>query len=99
MIIGGTPTLKGLSAIDAEYELSDKRIAMVPCHDCGQEHELSFDHLHCPEDPTQYHEVYGHKRPELAYYACPHCGSVWTTRRRTRTYSMAAGWRRLSSAV
>ncbi|MFU2606133.1 phage terminase large subunit family protein, partial [Pseudomonas aeruginosa] len=25
----------------------------------------------------QYHEVYGHKRPELAYYACPHCGSVW----------------------
>lgn len=77
VIIGGTPTLKGLSAIDAEYELSDKRIAMVPCHDCGQEHELSFDHLHCPEDPTQYHEVYGHKRPELAYYACPHCGSVW----------------------
>ncbi len=77
MIIGGTPTLKGLSAIDAEYELSDKRVAMVPCHDCGQEHELSFDHLHCPEDPTQYHEVYGHKRPELAYYACPHCGSVW----------------------
>ncbi|MEI0746890.1 phage terminase large subunit family protein, partial [Pseudomonas aeruginosa] len=57
--------------------MSDKRIAMVPCHDCGQEHELSFDHLHCPEDPTQYHEVYGHKRPELAYYACPHCGSVW----------------------
>lgn len=76
-IVGGTPTLKGLSAIEAELELSDKRLGMVPCHECGQSHALSFEHLHCPEDPATYHEVYGHKRPELAYYACPHCGCTW----------------------
>lgn len=77
IIIGGTPTLKGLSAIDAEMELSDQRVGMVPCHECGQEHALSFDHLHCPEDPEYHHEVYGNRRPEQAYYACPHCGCTW----------------------
>ncbi|AQZ96639.1 terminase [Halopseudomonas phragmitis] len=77
IIIGGTPTIKGLSAIDAELELSDKRVGLVPCHECGHEHALSFDHLHCPEDPDYQHEVYGNHRPELTYYACPHCGARW----------------------
>lgn len=77
IIIGGTPTLKGISAIDAELELSDKRLGMVPCHECGQEHALSFDHLTCPDDPDYKHEIYGHKRPEMTRYGCPHCGSVW----------------------
>lgn len=77
IIIGGTPTIKGLSAIDAEMEISDKRVGLVPCHDCGEEHALSFDNLHCIEDPQFSHPVYGHKRPETAYYACPHCGSTW----------------------
>lgn len=77
IIIGGTPTIKGLSAIEAELELSDKRIGLVPCHDCGQEHALSFDNLHCDQDPSYQHEIYGNCRPESAYYACPHCGSIW----------------------
>ncbi|WP_343226961.1 phage terminase large subunit family protein [Pseudomonas fluorescens] len=77
IIIGGTPTIKGLSAIDAELELSDKRVGLVPCHECGQEHTLSFDNLHCDEDPDYLHEVYGKKRPEKAFYSCPHCGGIW----------------------
>lgn len=77
IIIGGTPTIKGLSAIDAELELSDKRVGLVPCHGCGQSHALSFDHLHCDEDEHYFHEVYGKRRPETAYYACPHCGEIW----------------------
>ncbi|WP_368830061.1 phage terminase large subunit family protein [Pseudomonas juntendi] len=77
IIIGGTPTIKGLSAIDAELELSDKRVGLVPCHGCGQVHALSFEHLHCDEDPKYYHDVYGKRRPETAYYACPHCGEIW----------------------
>ncbi|MNJ34927.1 Phage terminase large subunit [compost metagenome] len=58
-------------------ELSDKRIGLVPCHGCGQSHALSFEHLHCDEDPSYFHEVYGKRRPETAYYACPHCGEIW----------------------
>ncbi|WP_341873584.1 phage terminase large subunit family protein [Azotobacter salinestris] len=77
IIIGGTPTIKGLSAIDAEMEISDKRIGLVPCHECGQEHALSFDNLHCDEAPAYNHPVYGSKRPETSYYVCPHCGSIW----------------------
>ncbi|AZC37095.1 phage terminase large subunit family protein [Pseudomonas chlororaphis] len=77
IIIGGTPTIKGLSAIDAELELSDKRVGLVPCHECGQEHALSFDNLHCDEDPDYMHAVYGKKRPEKAFYSCPHCGAIW----------------------
>ncbi len=77
IIIGGTPTIKGLSAIDAELELSDKRVGMVPCHECGESHALSFDNLHCDEDPTYLHEVYGKRRPESAFYVCPHCSVVW----------------------
>ena len=82
IIIGGTPTIKNLSAIDAELELSDKRVGLVPCHDCGQEHALSFDNLVCPEDPGYHHEIYGNRRPEATYYACPHCGSVWDDNRK-----------------
>lgn len=77
IIIGGTPTIKGLSAIDAEMEISDKRIGLVPCHECGQKHALSFDNLHCDEDPAYNHPVYGGKRPETSYYVCPHCGAIW----------------------
>ncbi len=77
IIIGGTPTIKGLSAIDAEMEISDKRIGLVPCHECGHEHALSFDNLHCDEDPAYNHPVYGSKRPETGYYVCPHCGAIW----------------------
>lgn len=77
IIIGGTPTIKGLSAIDAEMEISDKRVGLVPCHECGQEHALSFDNLHCDEDQGYSHPVYGSKRPETSYYVCPHCASIW----------------------
>lgn len=77
IIIGGTPTLKGLSSIAAEMELSDKRVGMVPCHDCGTEHVLSFDNLHCDTDPSFNHDVFGQHRPDTAFYTCPHCGSIW----------------------
>lgn len=77
IVIGGTPTIAGLSSISAEMELSDKRIGLVPCHDCGKEHQLSFDNLHCDSSPDQKHEVYGNNKPETAFYSCPHCGSIW----------------------
>lgn len=77
IIIGGTPTIAGLSAIAAEMDISDKRVGMVPCHECGQEHQLSFEYLKCFEDDDQSHPVYKNKLPETACYVCPHCGSTW----------------------
>lgn len=77
VIIGGTPTVEGVSAVEAEMELSDKRYPMIPCADCGEEHALDFANLRCDEDPEQRHPVYGTKLPETAYYVCPHCGAAW----------------------
>ena len=33
---GSTPTIKGISAIERDYELSDKRRFFVPCVHCGE---------------------------------------------------------------
>lgn len=83
MLIGGTPTAKGASAIEAEMRLTDQRQYWVPCHDCDEAHVLDWRNVTIPEDSAApAHEVYGHARWEQAYYACPHCGSVWTDAQR-----------------
>lgn len=76
-IIGGTPTIAGFSAIEAEMQLSDKRRCYVPCHHCGESHELSFDNLVCPATAEKPHPIFGLFRPEKTIYACPHCGGEW----------------------
>lgn len=78
VIFGGTPTIKGLSRIEAAYLASDQRKFMVPCHDCGESHVLMWENVTTIEDPAFNHEVFGHVRPESARYMCPHCSSLWT---------------------
>ncbi len=71
-------------------ELSDKRVGMIPCHDCGEAHALSFDNLHCNQDINGKHPVFGKRLPETAYYVCPHCGSVWNDTQKNR--NVKRGW-------
>lgn len=79
ILIGGTPTAKGASAIEAEMAKTDKRFFHVPCHHCGETHVPSWDQVTIPEDPeSPWRDVYGHHQHEQAYYSCPHCGGVWT---------------------
>jgi phage terminase large subunit GpA-like protein len=40
-----TPTIKGLSRIEREYEASYQRRYFVPCPHCGTMPWLQFDHL------------------------------------------------------
>ncbi|WP_447956514.1 phage terminase large subunit family protein [Vreelandella sp. EE7] len=77
-IIGGTPTIAGISTIEAEMKLSDERRCYVPCHHCGESHELSFDNLVCPTEADRHHPIFGTFRPERTIYACPHCGGEWS---------------------
>lgn len=77
IIIGGTPTVDGVSAVQAEMDASDKRMAMIPCGECKEEHALDFANLRCREDPDINHPVFGSKLPETAYYTCPHCQAEW----------------------
>jgi phage terminase large subunit GpA-like protein len=90
IIIGGTPTLAGVSAIEAEMKLTDQRRGMVPCHECGEAHILDFGNLHCDEDPQQQHPIFGIKQPATAYYVCPHCGCVWDDNQKQR--NLRKGW-------
>lgn len=77
VIFGGTPTIKGISRIEAAYLSSDQRKFMVPCHHCDESHVLMWEHVVTTEDPSFSHEVFGHIKPDSARYACPHCGGLW----------------------
>lgn len=74
MIVGGTPTLKGLSKIEAGMLKTDQRRMFVECPHCGHEQTLRFEQLRWEKDAIVHHPVYGTHRPETAKYACEACG-------------------------
>jgi len=57
-----TPTIRGLSRIEREYEASDQRRYFVPCPHCGAMQWLKFDRLRWQKG-----------KPETAEYFCEGC--------------------------
>lgn len=118
-LIGGTPTAKGASEIEKEMRTTDQRRFLVDCHHCGERHEVEWEHVTIPgfslspeqlSDPeinTKYpaREVYGRARHEDAYYACPHCGGIWSDEERIANIRRAAlvpplyGWEPTAEAA
>jgi phage terminase large subunit GpA-like protein len=60
--IVSTPTIKGASRIEREYEASDRRRFFMPCPDCGHMQWLRFEPLR-----------WGKGKPETAAYHCEAC--------------------------
>lgn len=103
-LIGGSPTAKGASEIEKEMRTTDQRRFQVPCHHCGERHEVEFEHVHIPgyqlspeelaapdvDQVWPLRDVYGRARWEDAYYACPHCGGGWTDEERVDNIRQAA---------
>lgn len=103
-LIGGTPTAKGASEIEKEMRTTDQRRFMVACHHCGESHEVEWAHVVIPgldltseeiaapdiDERFPVREVYGRARYEDAYYACPHCGGIWTDDERVANIRAAA---------
>ena len=89
ILYGGTPTIDGISEVDFAFKNSDQRYFFVPCHDCGHSHVLDWDNVKWDEDPNINHEVFGHAKPETAYYACPHCGSMWNDAQKNKNVERA----------
>lgn len=79
MLVGGTPTIKGVSSIEAEMQKSDQRYWYVPCHHCGESGPLTWDQVRWSSDPGVVHPVYGHAQPETARYVCAACGGEWSS--------------------
>lgn len=80
-VVGGTPSLKGLSKTEQRLKQTDQRVLPIVCHECGESHVLDFAHITYltgdPEAGEVPHEVYGYAKPDTAKYACPHCACMW----------------------
>jgi phage terminase large subunit GpA-like protein len=70
-ILTSTPTVKGISRIEAEWEISDKRRFHVTCTDCDHAQHLKWAQVKWPEG-----------RPQEAAYVCEECGSIWEDAKR-----------------
>ncbi|PZF78240.1 phage terminase large subunit family protein [Aestuariivirga litoralis] len=62
LFLVSTPTIKGLSRIEREYEASDQRRYFVPCPHCGEMQWLQFERLRWEKG-----------KPETAHYICEAC--------------------------
>lgn len=92
VVFGGTPSIKGASRIESDYEGSDQRKLFVPCHHCNESHVLAWENMRWDSDEGASHAVYGSARPETAFYCCPHCGGAWDDADKTRNVANAE-WR------
>lgn len=77
VLVGGTPSIKGVSSIDDEIAQSDQNYWMVPCPDCGEYQRLQWGQVIWRKDGEVEHEIFGRELPETAHYVCAHCGSLW----------------------
>lgn len=89
IVEGGTPTVEGVSTIDAEYEAGTRELYHVPCHECGEAAPLEWDQVQWQKDETQPDPVFGKHRPDTARYACPHCGALWDDTQKNRNVRLA----------
>ena len=68
-----TPTVRGLSRIEREFEASDQRRYFVPCPHCGHQQWLQFERLRWAKG-----------RPETAAYHCQGCEKPIAEHHKTR---------------
>lgn len=78
-----TPTIKGVSRIEAGFLAGDRRRFWVPCPHCGREQYLKWSQIRwqgrqsagfddAEKDLGQDHQ------PDTAVYVCEHCGRGWS---------------------
>lgn len=77
-VLGGTPSVDGLSKVQEHIKTSDQRVLPIECNECLETHVLDWDNVSWlnTDDGTE-HEVYGTALPDTSTYVCPCCGSPW----------------------
>ena len=87
VLLISTPTVKGFSRIEREYEASDQRRYFVPCPHCGHAQVLVFERLKWDKG-----------KPETAAYHCASCETPIAEHHKTAM--LAAGvWRATGTAA
>jgi len=82
-----TPTIRGLSRIEREYEATDQRRFFVPCPHCGAMQWLKFDRLRWAKG-----------QPETAEYHCERCDAAIAEHHKTAMLE-AGEWRATAVAA
>lgn len=83
LLYGGTPSEEGFSKVDAAFKQSNMMFYFVKCPDCGEEHTLDFENLHCDKYlDNRIDKIYGVYDPSTAHYRCPHCSSIWDDKKK-----------------
>lgn len=65
IVVGGTPTVRGISRIEYHFGISDQRYYHIDCPTCGHSHALVFKNLKWPKD-----------NPHRAHFICPKCKGI-----------------------
>lgn len=81
ILLTSTPTVRGVSRIEREFELSDKRYYHVACHHCDHEQRLVWSQVKWPKN-----------EPEKAEYVCESCGCFWDDVSRWRNIQKRGRW-------
>ncbi|NHQ74533.1 phage terminase large subunit family protein [Roseovarius gahaiensis] len=82
-----TPTIRGLSRIEREFEASDQRRYFVPCPHCGHMQWLQFERLRWDKG-----------KPETAAYACEGCEQPVAEHHKTQMLERGE-WRATASSA
>lgn len=76
VVLGSTPTVKGLSRIEKSWQQSDQRRFYVPCPHCGEMQYLEWGGQDAPHGIKWRKDAEGHHLPETAFYVCRHNGCI-----------------------
>lgn len=75
VILGSTPTIKGISRIEKSWGESDQRRYHVPCPHCGEMQVLKWANLAWDKDKDDKGETIAHY-PETAHFICEASGCI-----------------------
>lgn len=75
-VLTSTPTIKGVSRIEAEFDESDKRYFYVPCPHCDHPQRLMWSGVEWLKNDD------GENMPETAQYKCEKCAALWSENQR-----------------
>jgi phage terminase large subunit GpA-like protein len=87
VLLVSTPTIRGLSRIEREYEASDQRRFFVPCPHCDAMQWLKFERLRWEKG-----------RPETVEYLCEGCERPIAEHHKTRMLERGE-WRTTATAA
>jgi phage terminase large subunit GpA-like protein len=78
VFVCSTPTIKGFSRIETEWERSDQRRYFLRCPHCAASQYLKWEQVQWHKDKSDDGQITLKHYPETAAYYCEACGVQWS---------------------